>query len=89
MRRKIRCDGKSTVLLQNFLDLNWALVVPTTLISQTLKQMSLPACLLAPTTRRPHHTSNIYNNMLAWMHAHMARFGLFSSDDVRGLCTLL
>jgi hypothetical protein len=26
MRPKIRCDGESTVLLQNFLDLNWALV---------------------------------------------------------------
>jgi hypothetical protein len=26
MRPKIRCDGKSTVLLQNFLDLNWAVV---------------------------------------------------------------
>jgi hypothetical protein len=26
MRPKIRCDGKSTVLLQNFLDLNWAWV---------------------------------------------------------------
>jgi hypothetical protein len=25
MRLKIRCDGESTVLLQNFLDLNWAL----------------------------------------------------------------
>jgi hypothetical protein len=26
MRPKIRCDGESTVLLQNFLDLNWAQV---------------------------------------------------------------
>jgi hypothetical protein len=26
MRLKIRCDGESTVLLQNFLDLNWAWV---------------------------------------------------------------
>jgi hypothetical protein len=25
MRPKIRCDGESTVLLQNFLDLNWDL----------------------------------------------------------------
>jgi hypothetical protein len=25
MRPKIRCDGKSTVLLQNFLDLNWTI----------------------------------------------------------------
>jgi hypothetical protein len=24
MRLKIRCDGESTVLLQNFLHLNWA-----------------------------------------------------------------
>jgi hypothetical protein len=26
MRPKIRCDGRCTVLLQNFLDLNWAKV---------------------------------------------------------------
>jgi hypothetical protein len=26
MRLKIRCDGKSTVLLQNFLEPNWAIV---------------------------------------------------------------
>jgi hypothetical protein len=26
MRPKIRCDEESTILLQNFLDLNWATV---------------------------------------------------------------
>jgi hypothetical protein len=31
MRSKIQCDGESTVLLQNFLDLNWAVVPPTML----------------------------------------------------------
>jgi hypothetical protein len=41
MRSKIRCDGKSTVLLQNFLDLNWAQVARQSLCSLV---SSCPEC---------------------------------------------
>jgi hypothetical protein len=39
MRPKIRCDEKSTVLLQNFLDLNWALLEMIKDVAQGVQQM--------------------------------------------------
>jgi hypothetical protein len=51
MRLKIRCDEKSTVLLQNFLDLNWA-------------QESLPGLLKSPSIAAQKIRLDIYRQTM-------------------------